>query len=83
MKPYAVFVSREAMQLLVQTSGIRRRSLLNFLERLADNPFQAGEFQVQDIHDRSCEVKHVGRWLVTYHADHAVREVQVLDLQLL
>ena len=83
MKPYALFVSKEAMQLLVQTAGIRRRSFLSFLDRLADDPFQAGEFQIQDIHSRPCEVKHVGRWLVTYHADHAVREVQVLDLQLL
>ena len=78
MKPYALFVSKEAMQLLVQTPGIRRRSFLTFLERLADDPFQAGDFPIQDIHDRPCEVKHVGRWLVTYHA---VREVQVLDLQ--
>ena len=81
MRPYTLFVQNEVMNRLLQTSSARRRPLLAFFEKFAANPYQEGEFQVRDTHDRPAEVTRVGRWLVTYCADHAVCEVQVLDLQ--
>jgi len=81
VKPYTVFIHETVMGQLLALRGPRRQRLLRFFEALADNPFQRGEFSVQDVHDREAEVKLVGAFLVTYHADHAVREVQVLELE--
>jgi hypothetical protein len=81
VKPYTLFVHGEVMNRLLQTTSARRQMLLAFFDRLAENPFQDGDFVVNDSLDRKSQVKQVGRWLVTFYADHAVREIQVLDLQ--
>lgn len=81
MKPYAVFVQSEVMNQLIQMSAVRRRALSRFLEQLSTDPFLRGEFPVKDVRDRDAEVKLVGSYLVTFYADHAAREIQVLDLE--
>jgi hypothetical protein len=58
-----------------------RHVIIRFLEQLAGDPFQRGNFQEKDVHDRWNEVQLVGTFLVSFYADHAAREVQVVDLE--
>lgn len=81
MKPYTVFIHETVMSQLLAMRGARRQRLLRFFESLAENPFQRGDFSVNDAQERKAEVTIVGMFLVTYHADHAVREVQILELE--
>ncbi len=61
----------------------QRRRFEAFLDSLATSPSQQGDFQDADETGRTNEVKVVYDLLVTYWVDHAVREIRVLDLELL
>jgi hypothetical protein len=60
----------------------RRERLLAFFRRLADNPFLAGDYRAPAANRASLEVMLVEEdILVTWHVDHAVKEVQVIGLE--
>jgi hypothetical protein len=51
------------------------------LLELADHPFQSGDFRESDESGRPLEVKEYGCWVVTYHADHAIKELRVIEIE--
>jgi hypothetical protein len=81
MRPYAVFLHADVFNNL-PTQGSSRRPILAFLEQLGPDPFQTGDYQETDAAGRPSEVKVIGKYAVAYWADHAVREVKVLRLEL-
>ena len=78
---YTVFVKEEAFASLPK-SGSQRRLVMDFLRKLRDNPFQRGDYIEPDVLGRPNEVKVVGLYAVVYWADHAVKEVKVMDIKL-
>ncbi len=58
-----------------------RKSLLDFFDRLAANPFIESDWAVADSTGRTHDQFAVGRYLVTYWSDHAVREVRIVKLE--
>jgi hypothetical protein len=81
MKPYKVFLRLEAMDSLRSMSFGQRARISRFLDLLAEDPAQAGDFAEQDETQRPIEIKVVGQFAVTYWADHAVKEVKVTDIR--
>jgi hypothetical protein len=81
MNAYRVFV---AAQIITTLRGCRlpeRRAILQFLDRLANEPFQRGDYVERDEIGRPIQVLIVRGWAVCFWADHAVKEVKVLDLR--
>jgi len=79
MDDYRVLLDWESIDTLKRSRGTHRRKLLAFIESLATNPFQVGEYQ-RTRGSREVEVKVLGKYAVYYWADHAVQEIKVIDI---
>jgi len=74
MRPYAVYIYEAALA-SAPRSGSQHRMVMRFVASLAANPFVAGDFSEKDDVGRTVQVKVVGRFAVTFWADHAVSEI--------
>ena len=79
--PYQLFLHARAVDQLFPMRSQRRRLLMEFFERLARDPFLKGELNTKDHLNREAEVKLVAGRFVTYYADHATKEVQILSIE--
>lgn len=81
IEPYEVFLRTEAISTL-RALPLRQRKLVgSFIDQLADDPFAEGDFQNKDAIGRILCIKVVGSAAITYWADHAVKEIKVLDIR--
>ena len=80
MRPYAVYINEDALA-SAPRSGSQHRMVMHFVASLAENPFAAGDFLEKDDAGRTVQVKVVGRFAVTFWADHAVSEVKVTHIK--
>lgn len=58
-----------------------RKVLLDYFEFLAGNPFTESDWVVKDVTGRPNYRAAVGRFLVTFWTDHAVREVRIVKIE--
>jgi len=77
---YEVFVRYEIYQFLQRVGADDRDRFCDFVESLADDPFRAGDAMTSDDTGRVVQVKMLGRFALFYWADHAAKEVRVVDL---
>jgi len=80
MRPYAVFINEQAL-VAAPHSGSQRESVMKFIRSLAGNPNTAGDFTEKDNAGRIVQVKVVGRYAITFWADHAVSEIKVTHIK--
>jgi hypothetical protein len=78
LSPYRVLISIEVLQLHRPSRQARER-ILSFLESLAGNPNQTGDYAERDDTGRSVHIKIIGDYALTYFADHAVKEVKAFN----
>ena len=81
LPPYDVAVAISQMVVFNGAGKRGRKSLLDFFDRLAANPFLESEWTVDDSTGRTHFRLTVGRYLVTYWPDHAAREVRIVKLE--
>jgi hypothetical protein len=77
---YEVFIRHEVYQILQRASADDRERFCYFVESLADDPFRAGDATTPDDTGRVVQAKVLGRFVLFYWADHAAKEVRVVDL---
>jgi hypothetical protein len=77
---YELYIRREVFQVLEDVSESAREKTLRFMEILSVDPFREGDFASHDDTGRKVQVKLVGEYALYYWADHAAREVRLLDL---
>jgi mRNA-degrading endonuclease RelE of RelBE toxin-antitoxin system len=80
VKPYQIFVRLEAMESLRSIRGDRLRRLSAYIESLAEDFFQRGDYTERDDTQREIQIKIVGQYALTYWADHAVAEVKITHI---
>ena len=80
MRPYTVFINEQALA-AAPRSGTQLESVMRFIRALADNPNTAGDFTEKDNVNRVLQVKIIGRYAVTFWADHAVSEIKVTHIK--
>ena len=80
MRPYAVVINEQALA-TTPRSAAQRELLLKFVRSLAANPNTTGDFAERDNAGRKVQVKLVGRYAITFWADHAVSEVKVTHIK--
>ncbi len=81
MNPYKVFLRLEAMESLKGVRGTQKARISRFIDSLASDPSQTGDYAEQDDTQRQIEIKVIGQFAITYWADHAVSEVKVTDIR--
>lgn len=80
MRPYAVYINQNALNFAPRL-GAQRNSVMDFIRSLAADPNCTGDFSETDEVGRTIYVKIVGRYAITFWADHAVSEVKVTHIQ--
>lgn len=80
MRACAVFINEQALA-AAPRSGTQREAVMKFIRSLADNPDTAGDFTEKDNASRTVQVKVIGRYAVTFWADHAVSEIKVTHIK--
>jgi len=77
--PYRVMIAREIL-LLDRPRRRERNLILRFLDELASDPFQEGDFQEKDDDGRAVQIKVIGRYALTFWSDHSAKEVRVTQI---
>ena len=80
MRPYQVYINQEAL-VSAPRSGSPRKAVMDFIHSLATDPHTVGDFAERDEVGRAVYVKIVGRFALTFWADHAVSEVKVTHIK--
>ena len=78
---YRVFVAVDVVAAIRQCNPSERRGIMLLLEQLAQDPYRSGDYVESDEIGRPIQVVITGRNAICFWADHAVREVKVLDLK--
>ena len=81
MISYSVFVESHIAESLSQMKPKERDQILRLLKKLRSNPFLEGDYVERDNIGRLMQVVIVGQNAVVFWADHAVKEVKVIDLR--
>ncbi|HZF00907.1 MAG TPA: hypothetical protein VE344_03330 [Methylomirabilota bacterium] len=81
MRPYAIYINEAALA-SAPKSGWQREKVMGFIRSLADNPNTPGDFSEKDGAGRNVQVKVIGRYALTFWADHAVSEIKVTHIKL-
>ena len=79
MLDYCLFINIEILDSIKSIRGSRRVEINEFLLRLRSDPSMKGDFQ-KDKEGRTLEVKVFGKYSIYFWADHAVKEVKVVEL---
>ena len=81
MAVYRYVTNGAVVEFFTSCSRRERDDLLKYLNLIANDPFQRGDY-VQTIRQgREVQVKRFGKWLVAYWADHPVLEVRIVDIE--
>jgi hypothetical protein len=78
--PYSLFVRHELYEVIRGMRPAWRIAVIRFLESLASDPFQTGDYAENDPSDRTLHVKVVGPWAIVFWSDHPVCEVKVVQI---
>ena len=83
MSVYRWSVSQQVVGQLLNVRGSRKRQkLIDFFDRLAADPKGLSEEQFSDEEGNVYQLVAFERWLITYHVDDAIRQVNMLALEL-
>lgn len=77
---YRVFIEQEVMTSLGQLKATQRRTVLNLVRRLSDEPFRE-DFTDRTNDGQRLQIMVEGDWALTFRADHALKEVLLLSLE--
>lgn len=81
MISYSVFVESGVAESLLRLKAQDWERLLRLFQQLRANPFVDGDYVERDDIGRLIQVLLIGRHAVVFWADHAVKEVKILDLK--
>ena len=74
---YKLSIGEEVLAELVASRPAVQRRLIARLETLKQNPFRVGDYVERDADGLLNHVLLVEDLIVTYHTDHAVKEIRV------
>ena len=81
MTPCRVFIAAEVVTLLRGCQRRDQQTLTRLFEQLANDPRRSGDYSESDAIGRPIQVLITGRYAICFWADHAIKEVKVLDLK--
>jgi hypothetical protein len=80
-RTYEPVLSSKSAGFLVALSKPRQRKLIALLYQLAENPSQIGDYSEPDDTGREIQFILLRDLLVAFWADHAVRELRIVDIE--
>ena len=80
LAPYDVVAPLSRLAVFHRATRRERKTLLDYFDQLARLPATTSEWTLIDQAGRTNYQTAVGRFLITYWADHAAREVRIVRL---
>jgi hypothetical protein len=80
---YTVVIDTACLEVLFGSSRRHRQVLLRLFDSLASNPHQKGEYIETSPAGREYQIGVAPPFIVTYWADHAVQQVQIVKIILI
>lgn len=77
---YDPVLSGKAAAFLTGLSKAKQRKVIGLAFRMAEHPFQIGDYPTHDETGRRLENMLLGEWHFTFWADHAMREFRITDI---
>ena len=81
MSAYRVYIAAEIITLLRSCSRHERQTITRLLDRLASDPHLPGDYSEQDPIGRPIQVRITGKHAICFWADHAIKEIKIVDLR--
>ena len=78
---YEVYLRREVFEFLRQCRAAERELLFRLLRTLGQDPYRRGDFTERDQSGRDIEVVVFRQYAILYWADHAVKELKVIEVR--
>ena len=79
MRDFRVSIHVHLLEVM-PASGKARNQIMHFIQSLAWNPHQDGDFTDTDAAQRSRQITVIGDYVVTYWADIPAKTVMVVDI---
>lgn len=76
---YQIYLHEKVADDLRPVLGKQREAVEDFLDLLHGDPFIQGDF-VKHLSTRDLEVKVLRRYSIYFYADHAVKEIIIIEL---
>ena len=77
---YSAHLASDAVAFVVASSKSEQRKILDLADRLAEHPFNVGDYQSTDASGRMIETLLADRYLFTFWVDHAAKEVRITEI---
>ncbi len=77
---YRSHLSLEAVAFVVALPRRKQRLVLDLADKIAEQPFQIGDYQTTDAEGRVIENLLIEVYLFSFWIDHATREVRLSDI---
>lgn len=79
-RAYDPVLSGAAVTVLLGMGRAKQQELAQVIEKLAEHPQQSGDYATVDDAGRPVQHTLVGRWHLSFWADHAARELRVTEI---
>jgi hypothetical protein len=77
---YDPVLSGKASSYLVSLPRAKQKAVITLLFQLAEHPAQIGDYPTSDESGRRLENILLGEWHFTYWADHAAKELRIVEI---
>jgi len=81
IEPYELFLTKRAVDQLKGLRGQRRRAAWDLIDDIAGSPSRNTSISFEDRKGRIIEKESERGIIVTFHVDHAIREVKVMNIE--
>jgi hypothetical protein len=75
---YRLVLESNVLHFVLSRRLAERRFLIQTFDALATDPYRHGDFREATDEGRAMEVLLMGKFLITYWADHAVKELRIV-----
>ncbi len=78
---YRYVIDCDVAETLLRLPTRQREELIRVFRFLTQNPYQRGESSFKDSTSREIHKKRFSRWVISFWADHPVKELRILGIQ--
>ncbi len=75
---YDIYIHRLVAETIYGLRGTQKRALLDFIDEVKADPFCVADFK-KNLGSSEIEVKVAGAYSLYFFADHAAKEVKIID----
>ncbi|MBA3832660.1 MAG: hypothetical protein H0X34_12370 [Chthoniobacterales bacterium] len=82
MTPYRLVLESAVLHFVLARRLAERRFIIRTFDALAADPYRHGDYQEKTSAGREMEVILIGKYIITYWADHAVKELRIVRAEI-